>query len=72
MEAAEVEHTPCFSSQGSGTPEPDIEESHSEVIKLSAEEYFSSALQTVQRQASVAEGPKKHVHTAEGKCNKTI
>ena len=67
-----MEHTPCFSSQGSGTPEPDIEESHPEVIELSAVEYFSSALQTVQRQGSVAEGPKKCMHTAEGKCDRTI
>ena len=66
-----MDDAPCFPSDSLRTPEPDIEESNPEVIELSAVEYFSSALQTVQRQASVAEGPKKRAHT-EGKSDRTI
>ena len=73
-ESVEVEVTLHFSSEGQ-EDEPDIDtsrESSPEVMELSAVKYFSLALQNAQRQALVAEGPTKRVHTAQGKSDRTI
>lgn len=68
MQSAEAH----FSSAGL-EDEPEIpQESSPEVVKLSAVKYFSLALQNAQRQALVTEGPKKCMHAAQGKSDRTI
>ena len=68
MQSAEAH----FSSTGLEDEIEIPQESSPEVVELSAVKYFSLALQNAQRQALVTEGPKKRVHTAQGKSDRTI
>ena len=69
MQAVEKEdtHAPNLSSEP-GTDEEG--ERSPEVTELSAVQYFSLAFKTAQRDASVAEGPKKRMHN--GRSERTI
>ena len=59
-----------FSSVGLKDEHENPWESSLEVVELSVVKYFSLAHQNAQRQALVTEGPKKCVHTAQGKSGK--
>jgi hypothetical protein len=56
-------HRMHLPSESLSVNEPDLKElgceSSPELVELSAHEFFSSALQNAQRQASMAEGPRK-------------